>query len=64
MPPFKSNKSLSPKMVWMNNSRIRLEFQGSCLKQDKAAFTPNNVVNLYIVYELNKLSQDLKAELL
>ena len=25
----------------MNNSRIRLEFKGSCLKQDKVTFTPS-----------------------
>ena len=46
-------------MVRMINSKIRLRFAGSCLKQDKATFTPNIVVNLYIVYELNILSQDL-----
>ena len=46
----------------MNNSRIILEFKGSCLKQDKAPSTPNNVVNLYIVYELNIWSQNLNAE--
>ena len=43
--------------------RIRLEFKGNCLKQDKAPFIPNNVVNLYIVYVLNIQSQDLNAEL-
>ena len=31
-------------------------------KQDKATFTPNNVVNLFIVYELDRLSQDLIAK--
>ena len=46
----------------MNNSRIKLEFKGSCLKQNKEPFVPNNVVNLYIVYELNTWSQDLNAE--
>ena len=30
--PDTANKSLSPKLVWMNNSRIKLEFKGSCLK--------------------------------
>ena len=53
-PPFTLNKSLSPKLLWMNKSRIKLEFKGSCLKEGKAVFTPKNVVNLYIVYELNK----------
>ena len=46
----------------MVNSKIRLRFTGSCLKQDKATFTPNIVVNLYIVYELNILSQDLNTK--
>ena len=46
----------------MNNFKIKLEFKESCLKQDKAPFTPNNVVNLYIVYELNIWSQDLNAD--
>ena len=46
----------------MNNSRIRFKFKESCLKQDKAPFTLNNVVNLYIVYELNIWSQDSNAE--
>ena len=38
--PFTSNKNLFPKLVWTNNSRTRLEFKGSCLKQDKAPFPP------------------------
>ena len=39
----------------MNNPRIRLKYKGSCLKQeDKAHFTPKNMVNLFIVYELDK----------
>ena len=46
----------------MNNSRIKLEFKVSRLKQDKAYFTSKNIVNLYIVYELNMWSQDLNAE--
>ena len=52
----------SPKLIWMNNSKIRLRFTGSCLKQDKATFTPNNVVNLIFDYELYRWSQDLNAK--
>ena len=38
----------------MNNFRIRLEFKGSCLEQEnKAAYTPKNVVNIFIIYELD-----------
>ena len=61
-PPFTSNKSFSPKPVWINNSRIKLELKGSCLKQGKEPFTSNNGVNLYIIYELNAWSQDLNDE--
>ena len=39
-------------MKWYN-SRINVEFKGSCLKQDKITFTPRNVVNAFIVYEDN-----------
>ena len=51
-PPHRANKVLSPKLLW-NNSRLRLGFEVICLKQeDTTSFTPNNVVNLFIVYEL------------
>ena len=62
-PQYKANKSYSPKLIWMSNSKIRLKFKRSYLKQEyRAAYSPNNVVNLYIVYELNMWSQDLSAE--
>ena len=44
------------------NSRIKLEFKGSCLKQEEATFTPNNVVNLFITYELDRWSQNLNTD--
>ena len=37
-PPTTSDNSLSPKLKW-HNSRIRVEFKGSCLKQDRMTFT-------------------------
>ena len=46
----------------MNNSRIRVEFKKSCLKKDKVTFTPRNVVELFIVYELDTWSKDLNAD--
>ena len=46
----------------MNNWKKRLEFKGSCLKQDKASFSSKIVVELYIVYKLNVQTQDLNAE--
>ena len=54
------NKNFSPKLKWRNNSRQRLEFKGGCLKQqDKAAFLPNNLVNLFIVYQLDTWSKNI-----
>ena len=61
-PPYIVNNSLSPKLLW-NESRIKLKFGGSCLKQeDKAPVTPKNVVNLFIAYELDTWSRDLNTD--
>ena len=51
-PPYTTSKCLSPKLVWYN-SGVKLKFKGSCLKKDKATFTPKNVVNLFVVFELD-----------
>ena len=59
--PTTSNNSISPKLKWYN-SKIRVEFKGRRLEQDKVTFTPNNAVNLFIVYELDKWSQNLNAD--
>ena len=61
-PLFTANHSLFPKLVWMDNSRKRVEIRESCLKQEKITFTPNSVVNLFIVYELDRWSEDLNAD--
>ena len=64
-PLFAENDRLSPKLAQMNNSRIKIEFKGSCFKRDKAyskLYTPNHVPNLFIVYKLDKQSQDLNGE--
>ena len=60
-PSFTANHSLSPKIIWINNSRIRLEFKESCLKQDKVTFTPNNIVTLFIAYKLDRWLEHLNA---
>ena len=44
------NVYVCPKLIWMNDIKIRLQFKGSCLKQEDAApFNPKNKVNLFIV---------------
>ena len=35
-------------------TKTRVEFNGSCLKQDIATFNHKKVVNIYIVYEISK----------
>ena len=58
-----ANVSVCSKLLWMNNSKIRLKFKESWLKQeDKAPFTPNNLVNLFIVYELDRWPRNLNTD--
>ena len=47
----------------MNNSKIRLKFKGSYLKQeDKVSFTLDSVATLFIVCKLDRWSQDLNTD--
>ena len=39
-------------------TKIRVEFNGSCLEQDKITYTHGKIVNIYIVYELNGYNSD------
>ena len=58
-PPYTTNKTLSPKLQW-KKYKLRLRFEGSCLKQENTTrITPNNIVNLFIVYELDLWSRVL-----
>ena len=52
-PPATSDNSLNPKVSYYG-AKARLEFRGSCLKQDKSTFNHGKIVNIYIVYELDK----------
>ena len=61
-PSITANNSLFPKLSWMNNSKVTVEFKRSCLKQDKVTFTTTNVVNLSTVYELDAYSKELSID--
>ena len=50
--PATSDNSLNLKVSYYN-AKARLEFRGSCLKQDKNTFNHGKIVNIYIVYELD-----------
>ena len=52
--PATSDYSLNPQLSYLG-TKTRLKFRGSCLKQDKTTFNHGKVVNIYIVYELDKI---------
>ena len=49
-------QKLNPKVNYYG-TKTRLEFRGSCLKQDKSTFNHGRIVNIYIVYEIDKMEQ-------
>ena len=53
--PATSNNSVNPRLSF-NDTKIKVQFTGSCLKQPKFTFTHKKVVNIYIVYELGASS--------
>ena len=48
-----SNHNITPNLDYYG-TKTRLEFNGSCLKQDKVTFNHGKLVNIYIVYEISK----------
>ena len=52
-PPFAPNNFLSPSLNYLG-SKIRVKFCGSCLKQDKITYNHGKIINIHIVYEINK----------
>ena len=50
-----SSYSVTPSLDYYG-TKTRVEFSGSCLKQDKITYTHGKVVNIYIVYELGASS--------
>ena len=48
-----SNHRITPNVDYYG-TKTRVEFNGSCLKQDKVTFNHGKVVNIYIVYEISK----------
>ena len=48
-----SNYSVIPYLDY-NGTKIKVKFNGICLKQDKITYTHGKIVNIYIVYEMSK----------
>ena len=56
-PSSTSDNSLSPLINYLDN-KVRLKFNGSCLKQNKLTYTHKTIVNIYIVYEITTSSSN------
>ena len=52
-PPSTINNILNPLLDYVG-AKTKAEFKGSCLKQNKISSDHGKVVNIYIVYEINK----------
>ena len=52
-PPTTSNKSLNTALNFVG-TKIRVKFNGDCLKQEKITYNYGKIVNNYIVYETEK----------
>ena len=48
-----SNYKVTPELSFYG-TKTRVEFNGSCLKQDKVTLNYGKIVNIYIVYEISK----------
>ena len=50
--PTTSGNNLIPRLDYIDNLKIRVKFNGSCLKLKKATFTSKAILNFYIEYKL------------
>ena len=49
-----SDENITAPTTSYPGNKTRVEFKGSCLKQDKITCTHGNIRNIYIVYEISK----------
>ena len=52
-PPSTSNKMLNPSLDYVG-TKARVKFNEHFLKQEKITFNHGKIVNIYIVYEIEK----------
>ena len=48
-----SNYKITPELSFYG-TKTKVEFNGSCLKQDKVTFSHGKIVNIYIFYEIGQ----------
>ena len=57
-----SVNSISPLIKWYKNSNVCFIFKWSCLKPTNFTFTPTNIINIFIIYELDIWLRDLTSD--
>ena len=60
-PPSAPNNFLSPSLNYLG-TKIRVRFSESYLKQDKSTYTHGKIVNIYIIYEINKKDDTITSD--
>ena len=60
--PSTTGESFYPEVTSLFNCNYDLEFKEVCLEQNSMSFLHKNLVNLYIIYELDTWSNDLNAD--
>ena len=49
-----SDYGITPYLSYYDTNKIRVKFDGGCLKQDQGTILHGGIVNIYIVYEISK----------
>ena len=49
-----SDYRITPYLIYYDTNKIRVKFDGGCLKQDPGSVFHGGIVNVYIVYEISK----------
>lgn len=51
-----------PKLTFIHTKNVKVKFEENCLKPGKVCLTHKNVINLFIVYELDYVSHELNND--
>ena len=51
---LKHDYGITPNLSYSNTNKIRVKFDGACLKQDPRSLFLGGIVNVYVVYEISK----------
>ena len=62
IPPSAHNNFVNPPSLNYLGTKIRVRFTGSCLKQPEISYTHGKIVNIYIVYEINKKNDTIISD--